>query len=197
MKTKLFKIKLIKEQINKRGFVIPFSLLISTIILSISLGVSLILVKEIFFSKLNSDSLLAYYAADEALDCAIYLNNKYVTTGSGNSYGLFPHTNESEISNTLGLPIYGLSKDNIVCNTSHIFTSPNYKGVDSVNCSNNICETKYDMKMDLGDGSFRCASVKVTANPDVNDPTIFNYSYVATGYSSCDSRNRIERSLFK
>lgn len=162
---------------NSRGFVIPFSLMISTIILTISLGVSFILVKEISFSKINRDSLLAYYSADEALYCAKYLDTWYRDTTQPTPPNLFP-LNSDTLNATLG--IYGLNKDNVTCDGSTL------GDLSITGCSGSGCITTYRMTMDLG-GSTRCANVTVDNSTSPK--------YKATGYSNCSTSNTVERTV--
>ncbi|MDD4989446.1 MAG: pilus assembly PilX N-terminal domain-containing protein [Candidatus Pacebacteria bacterium] len=75
--------------INKRGFVLPFTLLISAIMLLISVSISTILTKQIYFSNLSRDSQIAYYAADNALSCALSIDETYVDDFG---IGIFPYS---------------------------------------------------------------------------------------------------------
>jgi hypothetical protein len=50
-----------------KGFVLPLTLLICMIMLMIATGISIILAKELYFSKLSRLSQIAYYAADSGL----------------------------------------------------------------------------------------------------------------------------------
>lgn len=72
---------------KQRGFVLPFTLLICAIMLLISVGISTVLMKQIYFSNLGRESQSAYYAADNALACTIAIEDTY-TSPSGD--GMFP-----------------------------------------------------------------------------------------------------------
>ena len=61
----------IKIQKNK-GFVILFSMLISSLILMISAGLFNVVQKEVVLSSYSRESQRAFYAADSALECALY-----------------------------------------------------------------------------------------------------------------------------
>ena len=77
---------------NTKGFVLPFTLFICAIMLLISTSISTVLQKQIYFSQLARQSQSAYYAADDALACAISVDSTY----SGNEpYGLFPYGDET------------------------------------------------------------------------------------------------------
>lgn len=66
-----------------QGFVLPFTLLICAIMLLISVGISTILMKQIYFSNLGRESQIAYYAADNALACAVSMEETYESGSSG------------------------------------------------------------------------------------------------------------------
>mgnify|MGYP000880555562 CR=1 FL=1 len=60
-----------KLQKNK-GFVILFSILISSIILLMASGIYNIVQKQVVLSSYAKQSQKAFYAADAALDCALF-----------------------------------------------------------------------------------------------------------------------------
>lgn len=57
---------------NKKGFVILFALMLSSVILAISLGVSNIALKEIAFSTSAQGTNDAFFASDTGAECALY-----------------------------------------------------------------------------------------------------------------------------
>ncbi len=52
------------------GFVLLFTLLISSILLATGLGVSRLMVRQIGLASLNRDSQVAFFAADSGMECA-------------------------------------------------------------------------------------------------------------------------------
>ena len=66
------KILKIKE---KKGFVILFAVVVSSIVLTITMGVANIALKEVKFSTSARDSNYAFYAADTGAECAL-VNDK-------------------------------------------------------------------------------------------------------------------------
>lgn len=60
----------------KRGFILLFSVLISSLLLSIGLAISNIAIKELVLSSSARDSQFAIYAADSGAECAIYWDIK-------------------------------------------------------------------------------------------------------------------------
>ena len=65
-----------KKQNKKQGFVILFAILISSIILLIASGIFNVVQKEIVLSSYARESQRAFYAADSALECALYADLK-------------------------------------------------------------------------------------------------------------------------
>src|SRR5688572_20777703 len=74
MKYKLFKknVFIQKSLSEKKGFALLFTVLIVTLLLSVSLGISNMTFKQTILSNLAKDSLVAFYDADGALDCGLY-----------------------------------------------------------------------------------------------------------------------------
>ena len=69
------------QKINKKyhkensGFALLFSVVLSSILLAVALGVSNIAYRESFFSTSAKESNEAFYAADTAAECVIYYDN--------------------------------------------------------------------------------------------------------------------------
>jgi hypothetical protein len=196
---------LFRQQYKRRsskGFILPLTLLVCTIILTIATGISVILAKELYFSKLGRLSQLAYYAADDGLMCAVMIDDQYLDPDTG--LGIFP-------SDTLVTPEAVLEKVNverqqrnlpdleladIKCATSAIFDPAitNFATSDFERVVGGDVETgrtsTFDMTMDLGDGTFRCATVVVNKTP--------NYRQVISrGFAACnqDGDQPIERAV--
>jgi len=65
---------------NKNGFALLYSVVVSSIILAIALGVSNIAYKEIVFGTSAKDANDAFYAADTAAECTLYYDNSNLDT---------------------------------------------------------------------------------------------------------------------
>ena len=196
MKRLFLKIKNVRKL--KRGFILPFAILIATLILSVSLGVSSILVKEIFFSNLNRESSISYYAADTAMECAVAIEN--INQAGG---GIFPN---GELGNEATSTFININTDRhtnfssttIFCATVPIFDSSisSFKVEDctEIFCANGMDfqgkTSTFNMRMDLGDGEFRCANVSVTKTPTKR-------RIISRGYNTCNlsGNNVIERAI--
>lgn len=201
----------------KLGFVLPFTLFISGIMLLISLGISTILQKQIFFSQVARDSQAAYYAADNAVACVISIEETYV---DGDGMGIFPYNplsvdplgdmnfllngldgvddgvNGNRIAN--GFSSLAATVPEIKCAQSDVFTgnsSTDDFEITSGFVRNTATGTEsgmtstFKMKMNTGGGIYRCA--KVTVNKTESYRQI-----IAQGYAICDRPSgSIERAV--
>jgi hypothetical protein len=179
---------------HSRGFVLPFTLLISAIILSIATSVSVILVKELYFSKLSRDSQTAYYAADNGLECAIMVDDTYVNPATG--LGIFESVNTTTASDVLlivnaerqsaGLaPLSLFGGNSIKCATSEIFNpvtngfvTQAYSRTNSLGNVENGRTSIFTLHMSLANGVMRCAQVTV-------NKTSTYRQIISQGYTSC------------
>lgn len=180
-----------------KGFILPLTMLITTVVLIISSGITAILAKEVYFSKLTRQSQLAYYAADNGISCAVLIDDKYFDPDTGS--GIFPFNQlidpATEMQTTLtkvnierqGRGLSSLVLTDIRCATSAIFdpdtsvsafTTIPFSRVNSLGATETGRESSFSMKMDLGDGTYRCADITVSKTA--------NYRQVISrGYASC------------
>ena len=63
--------KFIKKQ-NKKGFVVLYTVLISSIVLAIVVGISTIAYQEVILSSSANEGNISFFAADTGADCALY-----------------------------------------------------------------------------------------------------------------------------
>ncbi len=77
----------IRYSIHPRGFILPFTMLITVIVLFITTGALALLSKQQYFSRVYRQTQSAYYAADDAISCAIMIDDTYV---SDDGLGIFP-----------------------------------------------------------------------------------------------------------
>ncbi len=201
----------------RSGFVLPFTLLICAIMLLISVGIAAILMKQIYFSNIGRESQIAYYAADNALACAVLIEETYVSGSSG----IFPSDpsilltaqnvsimeDKIDAINNLRVaiepPIIPLANNlnDIKCAQSYMFdtnTAVSDFTADTLfqreipgsppTIEEGVTST-FNMKMKVADNDYRCA--KVTINKTETYKQI-----VAQGYSRCDNTNgSIERAV--
>ena len=71
---------------NHPAFVILFTILISTIILMIGLGIFSIATRETVLSGTAREAQYAFYAADAGVECALYAQSHGVLMSGGTSY---------------------------------------------------------------------------------------------------------------
>jgi hypothetical protein len=206
---------------NPRGFVLPFTMLITVLVLFITTGVLTLLSKQQYFSKIYRQTQTAYYAADDAISCAITIDDTY--TGP-DGLGIFPSSSSSPmlyISNVLAYVSARtgttIIMDDITCGQSPIFIAggapyfnPNFTVLPAdyeyhfINPITILPEIEYgqtstyNMRMDLGVDPDDITGVrhlyrcaKVTINKTVSYRQV-----VAQGYSSCDGTSgSIERAV--
>jgi hypothetical protein len=197
----------------RKGFVLPFTMFIAVIVLFITVGAMTLLSKQLYFSKLYKQSQAAYYAADDAVTCATTIDDTYISSDglgifSGSStYSTYHngHDYSQDVLDTYntqhGTSISFTGVNAIKCAQSVIFdpssATSNFHIVGNytyyppdVSVGSEIGVTSsYNMQMDLGDGTFRCA--KVTVNKTQSFRQI-----IAQGYAECGNPNgTVERAV--
>ncbi len=71
------KVKSQKSKVKSAGFVLPFAVLLSGILLSIGLAIFSITLKELILSSAGRESQFAFFAADAGAECALYWDVQY------------------------------------------------------------------------------------------------------------------------
>jgi hypothetical protein len=202
---------------RRKGFILPFTMLITTLILFIVTGTMTLLSKQMYFSRLYKQSQVAYYSADDAISCALSIDDTYV---GDDGLGIFPSSSVPDVSGSDSLtymsdvltqlknkdPIFLLltSLNDIKCAQATIFdpaspssfsvspTNYQYHYFNATNSQPEIEEGKsvsYFMKMPLDTLNYRCA--KVTINKTQSFRQI-----ISQGYASCDiTSGSVERAV--
>jgi hypothetical protein len=57
---------------EKKGFTLLMSVLIASLILSIGLGISSLILRQLILTASSKESLYAFYSADTGIECALY-----------------------------------------------------------------------------------------------------------------------------
>jgi hypothetical protein len=187
-----------KRMSSPRGFVLPFTMFIVSVMLLISTSVSVMLIKQLYFSRITRQSQAAYYAADNAVACTILIEDTY----RDNSSGVFPEdpgidrntymatkldsVNAQRLSD--GLTALA-SWDDVVCAQSTLFKTddPNSFEISVTPFTRDLSgggtedgvTSSFNMKMDLGDGTYRCSKVTVNKTPTYRQ-------IIAQGYALCN-----------
>lgn len=183
-------------QINStRGFVMPFTLLICTIILAVATSVSTVLSKELYFSKLSRQSQVAYYAADEGLMCATSIDDAYIDPDTG--LGIFQSDPSGPTaSGVLNKIDVSLNILDIKCATSGIFDpdpTTNKFSTDTIGYSHNsisgVSSTfTLRMELDAAGTKMRCAKITVNKTPKYRQ-------IISQGYAECSDTTGVASSV--
>jgi len=207
---------------NQRGFVLPFTMLISVLIVFVTTSALALLARQQYFSKLYKQNQVAYYAADDSVACTILIDDTY--TG-GDGLGIFPVSSTTPIEYIdsvvtyvkQGNPSSPATKDQITCGQSPIFGpsgSPSFDPQFSVapvdyayyfiNPQTGLQEieygqtSSYNMRMDLGldpNDTNGVARLYRCAKVTVNKTQSFR-QIIAQGYSSCSKGSgAVERAV--
>jgi hypothetical protein len=209
-----------KRKLHLRGFVLPFTMLISVLVLFITTSALALLSKQQYFSRLYKQSQSAYYAADDAMACAMLIDDTYVAV---DGLGLFP--------SSIGTPTYivdvltymssqpgapTITMADIKCGQSPIFVAAGSPSFDPqfitlstpylyhfINPLTGIVDTEsgqtstYNMQMDLGFDPADVTGVRHLyrcAKVTVNKTPSFR-QVVAQGYSTCGGSKSVERAV--
>lgn len=129
---------------NKNGFTLSYSLLVISIVLSISMAISEIVLRETVISGFGRDSLVAFFAADSGVECALYWDVKhdYFSTSrtsstiscSGSTITFNPSSGISEFGLNFSNGAY--AKVNVDKTTSYPLTTITANGRNSSDLSN-------------------------------------------------------------
>lgn len=216
--------KIVYRQNSQRGFILPFTLLVTVLVLFISTGALALLSKQQYFSKLYKQTQAAYYAADDALSCALSIDDTYIAS---DGLGIFPSSSttpttplayiDSVVSYVNERNGTTLSKGDITCNQSPIFEpwadpafDPQFRIDDEdyvyyfTNPVTGLLDkeygvtSSYSMRMDLGVDPSDIAGVRHLfrcAKVTIKKTPSFR-QIISQGYSSCDGTgNAIERAV--
>lgn len=199
------------------GFVLPFTMLISALILFIVSGAMTRLSKQFYFSKIQKQSNIAYYAADDAVACIISVDDAFV---GADGLGIFPSSATLDLVNDANTYINDIftyvnnqrtsngqasipSINDIRCASVSVF-DPSLSGprftisptpyqynttVNGLPVTESGVTVSTKLKMDIGGGNFRCALVTV-------HKTLSFRQVISQGYADCDNTiNSIERAV--
>jgi hypothetical protein len=207
----------------QKGFILPFTMLISTLILLVSGSALTLLTKQLYFSKMYKLSQTAYYAADDAISCAIAVDDSY--TGA-DGYGIFPYStttldtttvDRTYINDTLAYvnlkranevpPLLAVPLDGIKCAQSAVFdfnpvnkinftSEPNFQHTFQNGQVEDGRVVSYNMRMNIGtDPASSTLQLYRCAKITVKKTPSFR-QIIAQGYAQCDNPNgSVERAV--
>lgn len=191
---------------KKRGFVLAFSLLISSIVLALAFGIFNILLKQIVLTSSAKDSQIAFYAADAGAECALYwdthtsrtISNSPTAFDTNGNY-LYSYTGIFAIPNSypdiaLGYPdpnsvIDYLDQGGTTLNCGLMMRDAYYTSGDTTSA-----QTQFEF--DLTNDSKVCAKVLVEKGVDIGGPG-YDTRIQSRGYNDCNASNmrRVERAI--
>ncbi len=203
------------------GFILPFTMLISVLVLFITTGALALLSRQQYFSTLYKQTQAAYYAADDAISCATLIDDSYA---AADGLGIFPSSVGfptyvedvlTYMSSRVGAPT--ITKADIKCGQSPIFATggtppfnPQFTTLSTpyvyhfTNSVTLLPDTElgqtstYNMRMDLGlDPSDITATQHLyrCAKVTVNKTPSFR-QIIAQGYSTCNGSGKsVERAV--
>lgn len=153
----------------KNGFALLLSLIVTSILLVVGLGVSGVAFREIQLSGFGNQSEIAFYAAETGLECGMYWDKVMapVLTDDGDD------TNDNASVFVDGSPV----PPPISCNSVDITPSP-------------LIDSSGDtVEFNLGSGNTPCAEVDVTKIEEASHPGSLAWAkttITSTGYNTCD-----------
>jgi len=191
----------------KKGFVLAFSLLISSIVLALAFGIFNILLKQIVLTSSSKDSQIAFYAADAGAECALYWDTHTSRTLSDNGFydtlgnyrysykgifalpGNYPDRmlTEAPYPDPVTLSSFLVSPNNFICGLA-------IPGGAGLSDSGILAVTDFRMNLTI-DGKV-CAKVLVKKGTNI-DGSGFDTIIQSRGYNDCNtgSSRRVERAI--
>lgn len=168
---KFIRMVIMTNQSTKQGFVILIAVLVSTLVISIGAFIASIALKELALSSSGRESQIAFYAADSALECALYQDLRVESfAASGTAPG----------------------PANVYCDGK--VTPISEQNGDAVS-SQTFFELSFRLPDELDDLNSPYARVRVTKSNigTINDKTVIE----AQGYNTknASSTHRVERAL--
>ena len=198
---------------HKKGFVLAFSLLLSSIVLALAFGIFNILLKQIVLTSSAKDSQIAFYAADAGAECALYWDTHTSRDPSGFPNQQFPYNYTGMFGLSLENPDLDLGYPDASQVTNDLQIEENFSCGTGVLSDILVEETSFvdgvpglvtlsSLVFDVTSDRKVCARVRVskrynsaaiTGNPKSGFDTIIE----SRGYNDCDSANtkRVERAI--
>lgn len=162
---------------KNQGIVLLYAVLMVSIVLTVSLSLLNITLKQIILSATNRDSKIAYYAADSALQCAMYWDSFAEIAGSA----VYPFGSFDDDTGNFVAPV---GTQQIIC-----FSQP------PADISFDSSAQKSSLSINFG--SQGQAEVTVTKGNDLNGIESGRTLIEVNGYNIADqsSLRRLQRTL--
>ena len=191
------------NMIQKKGFVLAFSLLISSIVLALAFGIFNILLKQIVLTGSAKDSQIAFYAADAGAECALYwdTHTSRTPTIDPDAFDLdnykYSYTGIFAIPSSYPDIALGYPEPNSVSN--YLVQAGNFscgqvmRGTPSTSGNGVAAQTRFEF--DLIDGGKVCAKVLVEKGINVGGSG-YDTRIQSRGYNDCGTGSRrVERAI--
>jgi Tfp pilus assembly protein PilX len=193
------KINKLKNNNRKKGFVMLFAVLISTLVLAVGISMISIALKQVVLSGSGRDSQYAFYVANTGAECATYWDLA--------SSSVF-RTNSNQATTDNGVKCLGMTITDTNLNaTGEICNDQlnNYQQWCSWVDGSSTYKTKFRISyehpgIDTDDKRPYCADVIVSKeiiSGGPSDGLVGTTTVTSRGYNTCDEANsrRIERAL--
>ncbi len=164
---------------KKKGISLVIAMIMTTLLLAISLSIGNIILRQLRITSISTNSQTAFYAADSALECALYWD----TATDGTISGSFPQA----IFGTTTPTSYPVGSNPIKCGTNTSNPLSFTKILDLTNQA--IATTTFDI-----DYTDTCAHVVVVKTPPRTLISTRGYNTGANA-TGCDLTNAVERRL--
>ncbi len=186
----------LKNNKKNKGFVLLFSVLVASLVLSVGMSIISIALKQVVLSGSGRESQYAFYMANTGAECATYwdLAGNTIIDNNGNNGKVF----------AAGSGVSATTDPNIKClnmritddqpNTcSPTITIPDWCASSPNNSTYN---TRFRISYAPNDLTQRCAEVTVSKTVD-GAGIVTATKITSRGYNTCDESNprRIERAL--
>lgn len=155
---------------KNNGFVILFAVLISALILLISAGIFNVVKKEVVLSSAARESQRAFYAADSALECALYAD--LIGIGSPSPATPFSVTTPADSTFDCGGDTVSSTYLSASNGTPTSGTSPGY-------------DYPFVMRYYNSYNPGGCAYVLIEKNEKTTDLTLVETRITAVGFNTC------------
>ncbi len=168
------------KRVKKKGISLVIALIMTTLLLSISLSVGNIILRQLRITYTNTNSQAAFYAADSALECALYWDTHTDGTIEGSfETAIFGTT--TTYQSGAGNPVRCGPNTDSPMSFVKITNDP----------LNNIATTTFDV--DYGN---TCAHIEIIKNPNRTIISTRGYNTGAKADASgCDLDDAINRRL--
>lgn len=173
---------------KKKGFVILYAVLLTTVVLAIALTVAAIIAKQIYLAYVEKSYQTAYYAADAGRRCAFFWDgeNGFWRFGQVNEDGTAYIAPDSTISPNIefnnsvtGIPS-PISFNQLYCSGQALNLSSPSSGPTGG-------DTNFSYNLNVGGGRFACVEVSVTKR--TGSGVVNRTLITSNGYSvECDKR---------